>query len=175
MAAAGVPDVKEKLAKGYEANGKEWRVHIDGYNFKPYFEGKEDQGPRDSLLYFSANGELNAIRWEDWKLHFATLEGNITDAVRFQSNWPKIIHLRADPFEKAPHESGMYLRWMADNMWLFVPVQDELGKFFATLDKFPRQNSQVLNPATITQTSLGVKAKLDQIDELKKQVASMQK
>ncbi|GAM58445.1 arylsulfatase [Vibrio ishigakensis] len=60
-------------------------------------------------------------------------------------------------------------------MWLFVPVQDELGKFFATLDKFPRQNSQVLNPATITQTSLGVKAKLDQIDELKKQVASMQK
>ncbi|GAM75068.1 choline-sulfatase [Vibrio ishigakensis] len=175
MAAAGVPDVKEKLAKGYEANGKEWRVHIDGYNFKPYFEGKEDHGPRDSLLYFSANGELNAIRWEDWKLHFATLEGNITDAVRFQSNWPKIIHLRADPFEKAPHESGMYLRWMADNMWLFVPVQDELGKFFATLDKFPRQNSQVLNPATITQTSLGVKAKLDQIDELKKQVASMQK
>ncbi|CAM4158266.1 MULTISPECIES: arylsulfatase [Vibrio] len=175
MAAAGVPDVKEKLAKGYTANGKEWRVHIDGHNFMPYFEGKEEKGPRDSLLYFSANGELNAIRWEDWKLHFATLEGNITDAVRFESNWPKIIHLRADPFEKAPHESGMYLRWMADNMWLFVPVQDELGKFFATLDQYPRQQGQVLNPAAISQTSLGVKAKLDQIDSMQQQINQMKK
>ncbi|GAD79941.1 arylsulfatase [Vibrio ezurae] len=175
MAAAGVPDVKEKLAKGYTANGKEWRVHIDGHNFMPYFEGKEEKGPRDSLLYFSANGELNAIRWEDWKLHFATLEGNITDAVRFESNWPKIIHLRADPFEKAPHESGMYLRWMADNMWLFVPVQDELGKFFATLDQYPRQQGQVLNPAAISQTSLGVKAKLDQIDNMQQQINQMKK
>ncbi|GAD88639.1 putative sulfatase [Vibrio halioticoli NBRC 102217] len=175
MAAAGVPDVKEKLAKGYTANGKEWRVHIDGHNFMPYFEGKQEKGPRDSLLYFSANGELNAIRWEDWKLHFATLEGNITDAVRFESNWPKIIHLRADPFEKAPHESGMYLRWMADNMWLFVPVQDELGKFFVTLDQYPRQQGQVLNPAAISQTSLGVKAKLDQIDSMQQQINQMKK
>ncbi|OBT13255.1 arylsulfatase [Vibrio sp. UCD-FRSSP16_10] len=175
MAAAGVPDVKEKLAKGYNANGKEWRVHIDGHNFMPYFEGKEEQGPRESLLYFTANGELNAIRWQDWKLHFATLEGNITDAVRFESNWPKIIHLRADPFEKAPHESGMYLRWMADNMWLFVPVQDELGKFFVTLDKFPRQQGQIINPAAISQTSLGVKAKLDQIDTMQQQINQMQK
>ncbi|PML40964.1 arylsulfatase [Vibrio breoganii] len=175
MAAAGVPDVKEKLAEGYTSNGKEWRVHIDGYNFMPYFEGKQEQGPRESLLYFTANGELNAIRWNDWKLHFATLEGNITDAVRFESNWPKIIHLRADPFEKAPHESGMYLRWMADNMWLFVPVQDELGKFFATLGQYPRQEGQVLNPAAISQTSLGVKAKLNQIDQLQKQMDEMSK
>ncbi len=87
MAAAGVPDVKEKLAKGYKANGKDWRVHIDGYNFMPYFQGKEEKGPRESLLYFTANGELNAVRWNDWKLHFATLEGNITDAVRFAPNW----------------------------------------------------------------------------------------
>ncbi|GEA52680.1 arylsulfatase [Vibrio inusitatus NBRC 102082] len=175
MAAAGVPDVKEKLTEGYTSNGKEWRVHIDGYNFMPYFEGKQEKGPRESLLYFTANGELNAIRWNDWKLHFATLEGNITDAVRFESNWPKIIHLRADPFEKAPHESGMYLRWMADNMWLFVPVQDELGKFFATLNKFPSQQGQVINPAAISQTSLGVKAKLSQIDQLQKQIDEMNK
>ncbi|NMV28306.1 sulfatase-like hydrolase/transferase, partial [Vibrio parahaemolyticus] len=49
LAAAGVPDVKEKLAEGYKANGKEWRVHLDGYNFMPYFEGKEEKGPRESL------------------------------------------------------------------------------------------------------------------------------
>ncbi len=44
LAAAGVPDMKEKLAEGYKANGKDWRVHIDGYNFMPYFEGKEEKG-----------------------------------------------------------------------------------------------------------------------------------
>ncbi|NMS37832.1 sulfatase-like hydrolase/transferase, partial [Vibrio parahaemolyticus] len=88
LAAAGVPDVKEKLAEGYKANGKEWRVHLDGYNFMPYFEGKEEKGPRESLLYFTSNGELNAVRWNDWKLHFATLEGNLSNAVRFAPNWP---------------------------------------------------------------------------------------
>ncbi|WP_117234005.1 arylsulfatase [Vibrio maerlii] len=175
LAAAGVPDVKEKLASedGYRANGKDWRVHIDGYNFKPYFEGKEEQGPRNSLLYFSANGELNAVRWDDWKLNFAVLEGNISDAVRFSPNWPQIIHLRADPFERAPHESGMYLRWMADNMWLFVPIQDVLGDFFQTLPHYPMQQGQLMNPASINYQSLGLKGKMQQLDALQKQVETM--
>ncbi|MGR5158077.1 arylsulfatase [Vibrio owensii] len=173
MAAAGVPDVKEKLAKGYKANGKDWRVHIDGYNFMPYFQGKEEKGPRESLLYFTANGELNAVRWNDWKLHFATLEGNITDAVRFSPNWPKIIHLRADPFEKAPHESGMYLRWMADNMWLFVPIQDVLGEFFKTLPDYPMQQGQMMNPASISYQSLGLQGKMKQLEQLQQEVKKM--
>lgn len=173
MAAAGVPDVKEKLAKGYKANGKDWRVHIDGYNFMPYFQGKEEKGPRESLLYFTANGELNAVRWNDWKLHFATLEGNITDAVRFAPNWPKIIHLRADPFEKAPHESGMYLRWMADNMWLFVPIQDVLGEFFKTLPDYPMQQGQMMNPASISYQSLGLQGKMKQLEQLQQEVKKM--
>ena len=148
-------------------------MHIDGYNFKPYFEGKEEKGPRDSLLYFTANGELNAVRWNDWKLHFATLEGNITDAVRFSPNWPKIIHLRADPFEKAPHESGMYLRWMADNMWLFVPIQDVLGDFFKTLPDYPMQQGQMMNPASISYQSLGLQGKMKQLEQLQQEVKKM--
>lgn len=171
--AAGVPDVKEQLAKGYKANGKDWRVHIDGYNFKPFFEGKADEAPRDSLLYFTANGELNAVRWNDWKLNFAVLEGDISNAIRFSPNWPQIIHLRADPFEKAPHESGMYLRWMADNMWLFVPIQDVLGDFFKTLPDYPMQQGQMMNPAAIDYQSLGLKGKMQQLDQLQKQVEQM--
>ena len=102
LAAAGDDNVVEKLAsdKGASYNNKNWRVHLDGYNFLPYFEGKEEKGPRDSLLYFSANAELNAVRWNDFKISFALLEGNITDAVRFQTNWPQIVHLRADPLKK---------------------------------------------------------------------------
>lgn len=168
--AAGVPNVKEKLAKGYKANGKEFKVHIDGYDFKPFFEGKVDKGPRESLLYFTANGELNAVRWQDWKLNFAIMEGNISDAVRLSPNWPQIIHLRADPFEKAPHESGVYLRWMADNMWLFVPMQDVLAEFFNTLPDYPMQMSTQMNPAAISAQSLGLKAKMQQLDKLQAQM-----
>ena len=44
-AAAGVPDIKEKMAKGFSASGKTFKVHLDGYNFMPYFQGKEKSGP----------------------------------------------------------------------------------------------------------------------------------
>ncbi|MDK9738184.1 arylsulfatase [Vibrio sp. D404a] len=172
LAAAGDDKVVEKLASddGARYNGKNWRVHLDGYNFLPYFEGKEEQGPRDSLLYFSANGELNAVRWNDFKISFAVMDGNITDAVRFQPNWPQIVHLRADPFEKAPHESGMYLRWMADNMWLFVPVGGQVQEFMATLPDYPMQKSQVLNPGNFNQAAYSLQGRLQQLEAAAKQV-----
>ena len=75
MAAIGEPDIKEKLKEGYTANGKEWRVHLDGFNFLPRFKGEAEQGPREQIFYFGQGGELNAVRWNDWKIHFAILEG----------------------------------------------------------------------------------------------------
>ncbi|WP_146450273.1 arylsulfatase [Vibrio kanaloae] len=166
LAAAGDDKVVEKLAsdKGATYNGKNWRVHLDGYNFLPYFQGKEEKGPRDSMLYFSANAELNAVRWNDFKISFAVMDGNITDAVRFQPNWPQVVHLRADPFEKAPHESGMYLRWMADNMWLFVPVGGKVQEFMNTLPDYPMQNSQVLNSGNFNQNTYMLQGKLKQLE-----------
>ncbi|MEZ8020899.1 arylsulfatase [Vibrio splendidus] len=166
LAAAGDEKVVDKLAsdKGATYNGKNWRVHLDGYNFLPYFQGKEEKGPRDSMLYFSANAELNAVRWNDFKISFAVLEGNIVDAVRFQTNWPQVVHLRADPFEKAPHESGMYLRWMADNMWLFVPVGGKVQEFMNTLPDYPMQQSQVLNPGNFNQNAYMLQGKLKQLE-----------
>ena len=71
LAAAGVPDVVEKLEQGYKANGKTWKVHPDGYNFMPYFKGEAKKGPREEILYFGQGGELNAVRWNDWKVNFA--------------------------------------------------------------------------------------------------------
>lgn len=120
-----------------------------------------------------ADGELNAVRWQDWKLNFAVMEGNISNAIRLEPNWPQIIHLRADPFEKAPHESGMYMRWMADNMWLFVPMQDVLGEFFSTLPDYPMQVGQLMNPASISSESLQLKAKMQQLDKLQQQMNNL--
>lgn len=173
LAAAGVNDVKEKLAKGYKANGKDWRVHIDGYNYLPYFKGETDKVPRESLLYFSANGELNAIRWNDWKLHFAIMEGDMTDAVRFEPNWPQIAHMRADPFERGKDESPMYFRWMADNMWLFVPVGAEIQKFTDTLDDYPMQPSARFNAGGLNYQTLDLKEKLKSMEDMQHKLESM--
>ncbi|GAL16128.1 arylsulfatase [Vibrio astriarenae] len=92
------------------------------------------------------------------------MEGNIADGVRFQTNWPSIVHLRADPFEKAPHESGMYIRWMADNMWLFVPVAGQIQEFLTTVPDYPFQASQVLNPGMFNQNVMMLQSRLQQLE-----------
>ena len=168
LAAAGVPDVKEKLAsdEGYTANGKNWRVHLDGYNFLPYFQGKEKKGPREEIMYFSAMGMLNAVRTNDFKVAFATEEGSINEAVRFVPNWPVITNLRADPFEKGYHESQMYIRWYADNIWLFVPVQEQVSEFFATIPQYPFQEGAALSVGNIGYNTLKAQGALKQLEEL---------
>ena len=154
LAAAGEPDIVEKLKKGYEANGKTWKVHADGYNFLPLFKGETKKGPREEIFYFGQGGDLNAVRWNDWKVSFAVVNGNIATGTRDVPGWPEIVNLRADPYEKAPRESGLYLRWYADNIWLFVPVQQKLKMFLETLPKFPFQQGSSLNAAGINYDSL---------------------
>ena len=124
-----------------------------------------DKGPREQIFYFGQDGDLNAVRWNDWKIHFAQLEGNITDSVRLQTSWPAIIHLKADPYEHAWEHSGMYMRWMADNMWLFVPIQDQIQKFLASMQDYPFQEGMSLNAGGINYRSLKALQILNQIKE----------
>jgi arylsulfatase len=155
LAAAGEPDVVEKLKKGHRANGKKWKVHADGYDFGPYFKGETDEGPREEIFYFSQGGELNAIRVENWKIHFATTQGNIASGVRVVTSWPILINLRADPYEKAPHEGDIgYLRWYVDNMWTFVPAQNYIKSFLDTIPDYPFQQGSSLSAAGINYGSL---------------------
>jgi arylsulfatase len=97
LAAAGEPDAVEKLKKGHQANGKTFKVHADGYNFLPCVKGEVKQAPRKSIMYFSQVGELNAVRYANWKVNFATIKGNIATGTREVTGWPMIINLRADP------------------------------------------------------------------------------
>ena len=80
--------------------------------------------------------------------------------------WPEIVNLRADPYEKAPRESGLYLRWYADNIWLFVPVQQKLKAFLETLPKFPFQQGSSLNAAGINYDSLKAMDAMRRLREL---------
>jgi len=86
--------------------------------------------------------------------------------VREVTGWPTIVNLRADPYEKAPHESGMYIRWYADNIWLFVPVQQKLKDFLVTLPEYPFQEGASLNAANINYTTLKAAAALKRLKEL---------
>lgn len=144
-AAAGIPDIKEKLAKGTTLGKKNFRVHLDGENFLPYFRGQTKAGPRKSVLYFDQAGNLNAVRYMDWKLTFASIHGNIATGVRSTTNWALITNLRMDPYERGLDEGGEAIKFLAQQMWLLVPVQGEIKRFFSDFGDYPYQDGSSLN------------------------------
>jgi len=165
--AAGNPAIVEQLAEGREFGGKRFRVRLDGYDFLPYFRGEVERAPRKEIVYFSQGGELNAVRYEDWKIHFAQQRGNIATATREVTGWPAIVNLRADPYEKVMFEGDMgYLRWYADNMWIFVPVQDVLKGFLASIPDYPFQEGSSLNAAGINYGTLKAAATMERLQQL---------
>ncbi|MGB7491179.1 MAG: arylsulfatase [Thermoanaerobaculia bacterium] len=165
--AAGVPGIQEKLMQGYTANGKDWRVHVDGYDFLPFFEGEDDESPRDEIVYFSQGGELNAVRYRNWKVHFAMQTGNIATSTREVTGWPAIVNLRADPYEEMMFEAEMgYLRWYADNMWIFVPIQTVIKEFLTTIPDYPFQEGSSLNAAGINYGTLKQMKAMERLQEL---------
>ena len=151
LAGAGVPDVKEKLLTGYQAGDKTFKIHLDGYNMLPFFKGEVAENPRHEIFYFDAGGNLNALRYDDWKLHFTLMEGAINEAYRKSPSWPILFNLRADPYEVS-HESGLYIRWFADQMWTFVPAQAIAGEFLATFKEFPPVSGSSLGIDKVVQS-----------------------
>ena len=137
------------MKTGFQAGGKTFKVHLDGYNFMPFFKGDEQKGPRDSIYYFDQGGNLNAIRWNDWKLSFATAKGNIATGVRETPAWALIANLRMDPYERGMDEGGGAVQFLAQNMWLIVPVQGKVKEFFSDFDQFPYQSGSSLNAGGI--------------------------
>ena len=144
VAAAGEPNIKEKVLNGYQASGKTFKQHLDGYNMLPYFKGEVKESPRKEIFYFDAGANLNAIRYDMWKVHFTIMEGDISQAYRKTPSWPLIVNLRADPYEVSP-DSRMYVRWYGENMWMFVPAQRYAAQFLSTFKDFPPQTGSSLS------------------------------
>jgi arylsulfatase len=165
-AAAGMPDAVERLKKGTKLHDKDFKVHLDGYNFLPFFKGEVKRSPREEYFYFGQGGELNAVRWNDWKVNFAMVDGDIATGTRKVTGWPIIVNLRADPYEKMPFESANYLRWYGDNIWLFVPVQQKLRDFFTDFERYPYQAGSSLNAAGINYQTLKVMEGLKRLQQL---------
>jgi arylsulfatase len=141
VAAAGMPDVKENLLKGYKVGDKTYKVHLDGYNFLPYLTGKEGKGPREEFFYFSDDGDLTGLRYDNWKVVFAQQRAPGTMALWgepfVKTRIPWIFNLRLDPYERASVTSNTYWDWYLDHVFLLVPAQGYVGKFLETFKEFP--------------------------------------
>ncbi len=142
LAAAGADDIKERLKQGnVRAIGRRYKVHLDGYNFLPYLLGETDEGPRDEIFYFGDQGELTALRYQDWKIIFLEQE-RYTTLRAWAEPWtelrvPLLFNLRRDPYERAYRTSNTYYDWMLDRVYLYVPAQAYVGQFLETFQEFP--------------------------------------
>ena len=142
-AAAGKDDIKEDLLDGYrsDALGRKYKIHLDGYNILPLLTGETDTSERKEIFYFTDDGDLSALRYNDWKAIFmeqrseATFRAWMDPFVELRV--PLIINLRRDPFERGPITSNTYYDWMIDRAFMLVPAQDIVGKFLATFKEYP--------------------------------------
>jgi arylsulfatase A-like enzyme len=141
LAAAGEPDIKKKLLKGHKAGKKTFKVHLDGFNLLPYLTGKEKKSPREAYFYFSDDGDLVALRYDNWKFVFleqrcrGTLQVWAEPFTRLRI--PKLYNLRTDPFEFADTTSNTYYDWYLDHAFVVVPAQAGVQKFMETFKDFP--------------------------------------
>jgi len=141
LAAAGDPDVKQKLIKGYAVGDTTYKVHLDGYNILPYLTGQEDKSPRREFIYFNDDCDLVALRYENYKFVFmeqrapGTLATWTEPFTRLRGG--KMFDLRADPYERADITSNTYYDWTIDHLFLVVPSQVYIVKFIETFKEFP--------------------------------------
>jgi arylsulfatase len=139
--AAGDPDVKEKLKKGHRANGKKFKVHLDGFSLVPYLSGKAKKPERKGFLYFTDDGDLACLRYDNWKVVF--MEQRAAGTLRIWADplvtlrVPKIFNMRTDPYERADVTSNTYYDWLLDHVFLLVPAQAGVAEFLATFKQFP--------------------------------------
>ena len=149
-AAVGDSDIKEKLKQGTRLGSRDYKVHLDGYNFLPYLSGETKEWPRKEFFYFSDTGDLLNLRYKRFKLVFAEQRAHGFDVwenpftfLRF----PKLFDLRSDPFEHADEIDAMgYQRWRAERMFVLVPAQAYVANFLSTFQEFPPRQK----PASFT-------------------------
>ena len=140
---AGNPDIKEELMDGYrsKAMGRSYKVHLDGYDIKPLLTGESETSERKEIFYFSDDGDLTALRYNDWKAIFMEQRSEATFRAWMDPfvplRVPLIINLRRDPFERGPITSNTYYDWLIDRAYMLVPAQDIVGSFLATFKDYP--------------------------------------
>jgi arylsulfatase A-like enzyme len=140
LAAAGDSDVSEKLLTGHQVGNKNFKCHIDGFNMLPYLTGETDKSPRNNFVYISDEGDVMAIRMDDWKVvlmeqRAKTLMCWFEPFVHLRA--PKLFNLRRDPFERADENSNSYFDWYFDHAFMIYKMQDVVSKQIDSFIKYP--------------------------------------
>jgi arylsulfatase len=139
MGAVGEPGIKDKLLAGYKADGKDFKVHLDGYDQRDLLAGI---GPdkRREFFYWTDDGNLAGLRYDQWKAVFMAQEAHGFDVwsqPMVPLRLPQLYNLRSDPFERAQVEAGGYVRWFVDHAFVFVPAQAIVGRYLTSFRDFP--------------------------------------
>ncbi|MDF0579252.1 arylsulfatase [Bradyrhizobium yuanmingense] len=141
LAAAGDPDITQKLLSGHQAGSKTFKVHLDGYNQLPYLTGQQPKSARKEYVYFNDDGDLVALRLENWKIVFEEQRANGTLRIWAEPftklRMPKFFDLRSDPYERADITSNSYYDWLLSNPAPFLAGPPIVAKFLATFKEFP--------------------------------------
>jgi arylsulfatase len=153
LAAAGEPNIVEKCKKGYKAGNKTFKVYLDGFNLMPHLKGEVEKNPRPGFLYWGDEGDLMALRYGNWKIHFNVQRGVGFDAwvePLVPQRCPLLVNLRTDPFEEAPVSSMLFKKWMADRIFVLVPAGALVARYLQTMVEFPpRQSPESWNPGAV--------------------------
>jgi arylsulfatase len=139
LAAAGDPNVKEDLLKGKRVGDMTYKVHLDGYNLMPALKG-EAEWPRHEFLYWTDDGNVAALRYNNWKITFLKQEAEGIDVWRHPFTAlraPMVANLRMDPFERAEHEAIGYDKWWVDHMFVIAPSAAYIGQWLQSFRDFP--------------------------------------
>jgi arylsulfatase len=140
LAAAGDPNIVDECLKGFKAGATTYKVHLDGYNLMPAFKGETKEWPRKEIMYWSDDGDLMAMRYQQWKVVFLEQRAEaftVWSEPQVKLRLPLIFNLRADPFEKAQHESIYYADWLAHRGFVLVPAQAFVGRWISSFKDFP--------------------------------------
>lgn len=162
LAAAGDADIKDRLLKGTDVGGKNYKVHLDGYNQLPYLTGQETKGPRNDFAYFNDDGVLVAYRLGDWKAVFVEMKYpggfQVWQEPFTPLRVPKLYHLRMDPFERADIVSDQYFDWLVRNDFKIAQITMHAAGFLQTFIEYPP--SQEPASFSIDQIARDVEAKI---------------
>jgi arylsulfatase len=141
LAIAGEPDIVPKLLKGYEAAGKRFKVHIDGYDLLPFLTEKGMRSPRKGFIYFSDDGDVVGVRFDNWKVVFMEQRCTGTMAVWSEPfvplRLPKLFNLRTDPLERADTTSNTYYDWLLSRLYMFGAAAGIVEEFLKTFKEYP--------------------------------------
>jgi arylsulfatase A-like enzyme len=127
--------------QGHQVGNKNFHIHLDGYNQLDYWQGKTNQSPRREFFYFSDDGDLVGLRYDNWKFVFMEQREQGTLQVWAEPftelRVPKIYNLLTDPYERADITSNTYWDWILDHAFLLVPAQSYVAEFLQTFQAYP--------------------------------------